>query len=157
PRDLFHKAGELGLFGVRVDPEWGGSGGDWWASAAYLETMAWSDSPSVNMALMVQSDITIPALAELGTAEQRERFLKPAVAGEIVCALGISEPSGGSDVANLRTVARRVGDEFVISGQKLWITNGTRADLILLAVRTGEEGYRGISFVLFPTNTKGFS
>jgi citronellyl-CoA dehydrogenase len=157
PRELFRKAGELGLFGIRVDPEWGGSGSDWWASAAYLETMAWSDSPGVNMALMVQSDITIPALAELGTTEQKERYLKPAVAGEIVCALGISEPSGGSDVANLRTVARRVGDEFIISGQKLWITNGTRADLILLAVRTGDEGHRGISFVLFPTDVKGFS
>lgn len=157
PRELFNKAGELGLFGIRIDPRWGGSGLDWWATAAYLDGLSYANNGGVGMALMVQSDITLPALEELGTDEQKEEFLKPAVAGEYIAALGISEPGGGSDVANIKTRAKIDGDDFVISGQKLWITNGTRADFIILAVRTGEEGHRGISMVLFPTKTKGFS
>src|SRR5437868_7969117 len=128
PKELFKKAANLGLFGIRIDPEWGGLGLDWWASAAYMEGMAHSDSGSVNMALMVQSEITLPALAELGTREQKDEFLRPAVAGDLIAALGISEPGGGSDVAALKTRARIDGDDLVISGQKLWITNGTRAD-----------------------------
>ncbi len=157
PRELFKKAADIGLFGIRIDPEWGGAGLDWWASAAYMEAMAYSDSGSINMALMVQSEITLPVLAELGTREQKDEFLRPAVAGDTIAALGISEPGGGSDVAALKTRARIEGDDLVISGQKLWITNGTRADFIILAVRTGAEGHKGVSLVLFPTKTKGFS
>jgi citronellyl-CoA dehydrogenase len=157
PRELFKKAGNLGLFGIRIGAEWGGLGLDWWASTAYLEAMAYSDSGSVNMGLMVQSDLTLPALDELGTSEQKEEFLRPAVAGDLVASLGISEPGGGSDVAALKTRARIDGGDLVISGQKLWITNGTRADFIVLAVRTAEDRYKGITFVLFPTKTKGFS
>jgi citronellyl-CoA dehydrogenase len=156
PRELFKKAADLGLFGIRIHPEWGGSGQDWWATAACLEALAHSDSGSVNMALMVQSEITLPVLDELGTREQKEEFLRPAVAGDYIAALGISEPGGGSDVAALKTHARIDGEELVISGQKLWITNGTRADVIILAVRTGGEGHKGVSLVLFPTKTKGF-
>jgi alkylation response protein AidB-like acyl-CoA dehydrogenase len=157
PKELFKKAANLGLFGIRIDPEWGGLGLDWWASAAYMEGMAYSDSGSVNMAMMVQSEITLPALAELGTREQKDEFLRPAVAGDLIAALGISEPGGGSDVAALKTRARLDGGDLVISGQKLWITNGTRADFIMLAVRTGAEGHKGVSLVLFPTKTKGFT
>jgi citronellyl-CoA dehydrogenase len=157
PREIFKKAANLGLFGIRIDPDWGGLGLDWWATAAYIESMAHSDSGSVNMGLMVQSDITIPVLAELGTREQKEEFLRPAIAGDHIAALGISEPGGGSDVAALKTTARTDGGDFVISGQKLWITNGTRADFLIIAVRTGGEGKKGISMVLFPTKTKGFS
>jgi citronellyl-CoA dehydrogenase len=157
PRELFKKAANLGLFGIRIDPEWGGLGMDWWASAAYMESMAYSDSGSINMALMVQSEITLPALAELGTREQKEEFLRPAIAGDTIAALGISEPGGGSDVAALKTRARIDGGDLVVSGQKLWITNGTRADFIILAVRTGGEGHKGVSLVLFPTKIKGFS
>ena len=157
PRELFRKAGELGLFGIRIDPKWGGSGGDWWATAAYLESMAYSDSGSINMAFMVQSDLTIPAIQELGTPAQQAEYIPRAVSGEWIGALGISEPSGGSDVAALKTRARMDGDDLVITGQKLWITNGTRADFIVLAVRTGAEGHKGISLVLFPTKTPGFS
>jgi alkylation response protein AidB-like acyl-CoA dehydrogenase len=157
PRELFKKAADLGLFGIRIDPEWGGLGLDWWSSAAYMESMAYSDSGSVNMALMVQSEITLPVLAELGTREQKDEFLRPGIAGSQIAALGISEPGGGSDVAALKTVARIDGGDLVISGQKLWITNGTRADFIILAVRTGGDGHKGVSLVLFPTKTKGFS
>ena len=157
PRELFRHAGDLGLFGIRIDPKWGGSGLDWWATAAYLEAMSASDSGSVNMAFMVQSDLTIPVIQELGTPQQQDEFIPRAVRGEWIGALGISEPGGGSDVAAIKTRARIDGDQLIISGQKLWITNGTRADFIVLAVRTGGEGHRGISLVLFPTDTPGFS
>ncbi len=157
PREIFRKAGQLGLFGIRVDPKWGGSGMDWWATAAYVEALAHSNSAGVNMALLVQSDIATPIIHELGTDEQKELFLKPAVTGEKVAALGISEPGGGSDVAALKCRARTEGSDYVISGQKLWITNGTRADFITLAVRTGGEGHKGISLVTFPTDTRGYS
>src|SRR6266478_7246195 len=157
PKELFKKAADLGLFGIRIDPEWGGLGLDWWASAAYMEALVHSDSGSVNMAMMVQSEITLPVLAELGTREQKDEFLRPAVAGDLIAALGISEPGGGSDVAALKTRARIDGDDLVISGQKLWITNGARSDFIILAVRTGEDRYKGVSMVLFPTDVKGFS
>jgi citronellyl-CoA dehydrogenase len=157
PRELFKKAADLGLFGIRLDPAYGGAGLDWWASAAYMEAMAYADSGSISMAFMVQSDITLPVLDELGTPEQKEEFLRPAIAGETIAALGISEPGGGSDVAALKTSARIDGGDLVISGQKLWITNGTRADFIILAVRTGGEGHKGVSLVLFPAKTKGFT
>jgi citronellyl-CoA dehydrogenase len=157
PREIFKKAADLGLFGIRIDPEYGGSGLDWWATAAYLEGLSYANNGGVSMALMVQSDITLPVLNELGTPEQKELFLKPAVAGDVIAALGISEPGGGSDVAALKTRARIEGDDFIISGQKLWITNGTRADFIILAVRTGDDGHKGVSMVLFPTDTPGFT
>ncbi len=157
PREIFDKAGELGLFGIRFDPKWGGSGLDWWATAAYAEALAYSDSAGVNMALLVQSDIATPIIAELGTDEQKKLFLEPGVSGAAVGALGISEPGGGSDVAALQCRARKVGGDYVISGQKLWITNGTRADFITLAVRTGDPGHKGVSLVTFPTDVKGYS
>jgi citronellyl-CoA dehydrogenase len=157
PKELFKKAGDLGLFGLRIEPRFGGSGLDWWATAAYLEAMAYSESGSVNMGLYVQSELTIPAIAQLGSEEQKEEFLRAAVSGESIAALGITEPEAGSDVAAIQTRARFQGEDLVITGRKRFITNGTRADLILLAVRTGEEGYKGLSFVLFPTKTKGFT
>ncbi len=157
PRELFNKAGALGMFGIRIDPKWGGSGQDWWATAAYVESLSNSDSGSINMAFLVQSDMTIPVIQELGTAEQKDQFIPQAVRGEWIGALGISEPGGGSDVAAVKTRARIEGSDLVISGQKLWITNGTRCDYIVLAVRTGAEGHKGVSLVLFPTKTKGFA
>jgi citronellyl-CoA dehydrogenase len=157
PRELFPKAGALGMFGIRIDPRWGGSGQDWWATAAYVEAMSNSDSGSINMAFLVQSDMALPVIQELGTDEQKAEFIPPAVRGEWIGALAISEPGGGSDVAAIKTRARIEGAELIITGQKLWITNGTRADTLVLAVRTGSEGHKGISLVLFPTRTKGFS
>jgi citronellyl-CoA dehydrogenase len=157
PVELFKKGADLGLFGIRLDPEWGGSGLDWWATAAYIEGMSYTENGGVNMAFMVQSDITLPALEELGTREQRQEFLKPAISGDFIASLGISEPGGGSDVAAMTTRARMDGGDLLISGQKLWITNGVRADFIILGVRTGDESHKGISLVLLPTKTKGFS
>ncbi len=157
PRELFRKAADLGLFGIRCSPEWGGSGMDWWTSAAAYDALRYTDFPSLNIGLMVQADLTIPILDRLGRPDQKREFLQPAILGDRIAALAISEPECGSDVAAMRTTAREAGDELVINGQKLWITNGAIADFLVLAVRTGKSRHRGLSLVLFPTDVKGFS
>jgi len=157
PREIFKKCGELGFFGINHDPKWGGSGLDYWYVTAFCEELSYSHNAGVNMALLVQSQIATPIINEIGTDEQKQQFLQPAILGEKVAALGVSEPGCGSDVASLKTTARRVGDDYLINGSKMWITNGTRADFITLAVRTGPEGHGGISLVTFPTDAKGFS
>ena len=113
------------------------------------------------MSVLVQTDMATPVIGALGSEEQKEEFLVPALRGEKIAALGISEPGAGSDVAGLRTTAQRDGDDFVINGQKTWITNGTRADFITLAARTAQPGpddprHWGISLFTFPTNVEGF-
>jgi len=156
PREVFTQAAELGLLGIRVPEKWGGQGLDWWFTTAYAEEMVHCGMAGVTMALLVQSDMATPVIHEIGNDYHRENFLAPAVKGQAIAALGVSEPDVGSDVANLRTTARRVGDDLVINGSKTYITNGTRADFITLAVRTGGDGFKGISLVLFPTDTPGF-
>ncbi len=157
PRELFKQAGELGFLGINHDPKYGGSGLDYWFVTAFSEELTRSQNAGVNMALLVQSQMATPIINELGTDEQKREFLEPALKGEKIAALGVSEPGCGSDVANIRTTARRDGDDYVINGSKMWITNGTRADFITLGVRTGEAGYGGISLVTFPTDVKGFT
>jgi citronellyl-CoA dehydrogenase len=157
PREVFRQAGELGFFGMNHDPKYGGSGLDYWYVAAFCEEIVHSRNAGVNMAMLVQGQMATPIINEIGTDEQKREFLEPALKGEKIAALGVSEPGVGSDVANLKTTARRVGDDYVINGSKMWITNGTRADFITLAVRTGSEGYGGISLVTFPTEVKGFT
>lgn len=156
PREIFRRMGELGLLGLRFKEAHGGAGTDYWYTVVLAEELPRSRSAGVNMSLIVQTDMATPVIAELGTPEQIEEFLKPAIRGEKIAALGISEPGAGSDVANICTTARRVGDDFIINGAKTFITNGTRADFITLAVRTGDAGYGGISLVTFPTDVKGF-
>ncbi len=156
PREVFKQAGDLGLLGIRADPEIGGMGLDWWFTTVWAEELVYSRNAGVNMALLVQSDMATPIIDEIGSDEVKKEFLAPAIAGDKIAALGISEPGGGSDVAAIRTTAVRDGDDYVINGQKLWITNGTRADFITLAVRTGDDGYGGITLLVFPTDVKGF-
>jgi citronellyl-CoA dehydrogenase len=156
PKEVFKQAGELGLFGINHDPKYGGSGLDYWYVTVFAEELVRSHNAGVNMAMLVQGQMATPIINEIGSDEQKREFLAPALAGEKIAALGISEPGAGSDVANLKTTARRVGDDYVINGSKMWITNGTRADFITLAVRTGEAGYGGVSLVTFPTDVKGF-
>src|SRR6478735_8259716 len=157
PREIFKQAGELGFFGINHDPKYGGSGLDYWYVTAFCEELVRSQNAGVTMALLVQGQMATPIINEIGTDEQKREFLAPALAGEKIAALGVSEPGAGSDVANLKTTARRVGDDYVINGSKMWITNGTRADFITLGVRTGDPGYGGISLLTFPTDVKGFS
>ncbi len=157
PKEVFKQAGELGFLGISHDPKYGGSGLDYWYVTAFTEELLGSRNAGVNMALLVQSQMATPIINEIGTDEQKREFLAPALAGEKIAALGVSEPGAGSDVANLKTTAKRVGDDYVINGSKMWITNGTRADFITLGVRTGDPGYGGISLITFPTDVKGFT
>jgi citronellyl-CoA dehydrogenase len=156
PREVFKRCGELGFLGVHYPEELGGSAGDYWYSVVWGEELVRARCSGLAMALAVQTDMATPIINELGTKEQKEEFLAPAIRGDYIAALGVSEPNCGSDVASIQTTARRDGDDYVINGAKLWITNGSRADFITLAVRTGDKGYGGISLVLFPTKTKGF-
>ena len=156
PRELFRRFGELGLFGIRHAPAWGGSGLDYWYVVAYAEELARSRNGGLGTAMLVQGEMATPIIGELGTEEQKREFLAPALRGEKVAALAISEPDAGSDVAAIRTRARRDGEDWVVSGSKMWISNGTRADFLTLAVRTGEEGHAGLSLLTFPTDVRGF-
>ena len=159
PREVFKKCGQLGFLGASHPEDVGGGGGDWWYSVVWGEELVRSNSGGVNMSLMVQSSMATPILNELGTDEQKREFLAPALRGDKIAALGVSEPNCGSDVAGIQTTARAVGGpdgDYVINGAKCWITNGTRADFITLAVRTGGAGFGGISLVTFPTDVRGF-
>lgn len=156
-RELIRELGKLGLLGIRFPESCGGAGLDWWYHTAFVEELAHARNGGVVMSILVHTDISTPVIAEIGTDEQKAEFLVPAIAGERIGALGITEPNAGSDVANIQTTARIDGGDFVINGAKTYITNGSFADFITLAVRTGGPGYGGISLVLFPTDTKGFS
>ena len=160
PRRVFERAGELGFLGARFPEAHGGSGGDVWYTVVWAEELARTGAAGAAMGLLVQSEMATPIISELGTAEQIETFLKPALAGKRIGALGITEPDAGSDVAGIRTTARRDGDDYVIDGSKTYITNGTQADFITLAVRTDPQAdppWGGISLVLFPTDTPGYT
>jgi citronellyl-CoA dehydrogenase len=158
PREVFKKFGEQGLLGLKYDTELGGMGLDYWFTVVYAEELVRSRCAGVNMALMVQSDMATPVIHDLGTKEQKEEFLVPAMKGEKIAALGVSEPGAGSDVASIRTFAKKDGGDYVINGAKTWITNGTRADFITLILKTDmDAGHHGVSVVLFPTDTKGYS
>jgi acyl-CoA dehydrogenase len=156
PKSLFKTFGDLGFFGIRHDPAWGGSGLDWWYVVAYAEELVRCRNAGLAMSMLVHGEMAIPVIGEIGTDEQKREFLAPAVRGDRIGALAISEPDAGSDVAAIRTTARRSGGDLVVNGSKMWITNGARADFLTMAVRTGGEGYEGISLLLFPTDTRGF-
>ncbi len=157
PNELFKKAGDLGIFGAHYAEDKGGSGGDYWFSVVKAQELPRGRSAGITMALLVQSDMATPVIADLGTPEQIDEFLKPALAGDRIASIGVSEPGAGSDVSGIRTVARKDGDDYVINGQKTFITNGTRASFITMLVKTNpDSGAHGCSFFLVPTDTKGF-
>jgi len=156
-REVFKEMADLGLLGIRFSEEHGGMGLDWWSTVAYVEALAHCRNAGVIMSILVNTDMATPVIDEIGTEEQKEEFLAPLITGEKIGALGVTEPGAGSDVASIRTTARMDGGDFVINGAKTFITNASFADFITLAVRTGEDGFGGISLVLFPTDTPGFS
>ena len=156
-RDVLKKMGNLGLLGLNYPEAYGGGGVDYWYSAVLLEELGRADCAAVPMGIAVHTDMATPALAEFGSDDLKRRFLAPAIAGDLVAAIGVSEPDAGSDVAAIRTRAVADGDDYVINGSKMWITNGTQADFVTLLVRTsGERGFRGMSLIVVPTNTPGF-
>jgi len=158
PNSVFKRAGELGILGAHYPEDVGGGGGDFWMSVVKSEELARCGSAGVTMGLLVQADMATPVINDLGSREVKDEFLAPAIRGDKVAALGVTEPGAGSDVAGLRTTARAVGDEYVINGSKTFITNGTRADFVTLMVKTDPDaGHNGISIIVCPTDVKGFS
>ena len=137
-RELFRRAGALGLLGITKPVEHGGSGLDFSYSVAAGEELGRVRAKGVGMALAVQSDMATPALAAHGSDELKREYLAPAVAGEVIVSIGVSETGAGSDVASIRTTARADGDDYVIHGGKMWITNGLQADWICLLANTGD-------------------
>src|SRR5690606_13281916 len=157
PDRVFKRAGELGIHGAHFKEEDGGLGGDYWVSVAKGEEYAGNNSAGVGLGLLVQSDMATLCIADLGTKEPIEEFLRPALAGDRIAALGVTEPDAGSDVAGIRTTAVRDGGDYIINGAKTFITNGTRASFVTLLCKTDPDaGYNGISIILLPTDTKGF-
>ncbi|HYB99231.1 MAG TPA: acyl-CoA dehydrogenase family protein [Candidatus Limnocylindrales bacterium] len=157
-KSLYPKMGELGMLGIRYDPRFGGAGLDWSFSAILAEEVGCCDNAGVAMGIFVQTDMATPALAQFGSDELRERWLAPAIRGEAVGAIAVTEPTAGSDVSAIRTRAVRDGDDWVINGSKTFITNAATADFFcLLAVSDPEAGYGGFTQIIVPTDTPGIS
>ena len=158
PREIFKRMGDLGFLGVSYPEEYGGGGGDYFTTIVFAEEISRCGALGFAMSVLVQTDIASSAIIDLGTHEQKLKYLKPVLAGEKIIALGVTEPNHGSDVASLETTAIKDGDHYIIKGSKIFITNGTQADLITLGVRTEpEKAEKGISLIIFETNTPGFS
>lgn len=160
PDEVFRRAGELGFLGLAFPERAGGQGGDYWSHVVFLEEVGRVSQP-IAMVLSVQTDMATPPILEFGTDQQIERWLKPALRGELIGAIGITEPDTGSDVASIRTNAVRDGDEWVLNGSKMYITNGARADFITMVVRTGDyneaDPWGSISMFIVDTRLPGFS
>ncbi len=157
PREAMERAGELGYLGLCFPEEYGGQGGDYYYSLIRAECMSYSGSGGTNMGFAVQTDMVLPPIHLLGTEDQKQRYLVPGIKGEKIGCLGITEPGAGSDVAGIRTQAIKDGDEYVINGSKTFITNGVRADFILMVAKTDPTaGHNGITLFLVDTDTPGF-
>jgi citronellyl-CoA dehydrogenase len=157
-RTLLKKMGSLGLLGLSYPEQYGGAGLDYWYNLILFEELGRCSCGGVPMGIGVHTDMATPALAQFGSEELKQRFLVPAISGDMCAAIAVSEPDAGSDVAAIRTRAEPDGDMYLINGSKMWITNGTQADYIVLLARTAAgQGYRGMSLIVVPTDTPGFS
>jgi len=155
---LFRKLGDLGLLGLKYPEAYGGLGLDFSYSMVMAEALGGADCGGVPMAIGVHTDMCTPALAQFGSDELRREYLTPSIAGDIVGCLGVSEPGGGSDVAAVKTTARRDGDDYVVNGTKMWITNGLQADWCCLLANTSEGSpHRNKSLIIVPMDAKGVS
>jgi len=150
---FWRAAGEAGLLCASMPESYGGVGLDISYDLILLEEIGYLNCP---VGVSLQSLITAPYLLNYGSVELKARYLPGMISGEIITALGMTEPGGGSDVKNLRTTARREGDHYVVNGSKLYISNGLLSNLVFLAVRTGEDGARGVSLLLVDADTPGF-
>ena len=157
PNEVFTRMAELGLLGLKYPVEYGGRGGGHLEDAVLQEELGRSGSGGLSAGIGAHIGIATPPIWKFGTDDQKERFLAPAIRGERIAALGITEPGAGSDVAGLRTFARRVDGGYVVNGSKTFITNGVRADFVVTAVKTTEEGgHQGISFLIIEREMDGF-
>ena len=157
PDEIFKRFGDLGLLGLRYPAEYGGQGGDYFSAVVLSEEMAKIASGGLGMAVSVQAEMATPPVFRFGTEEQKRRWLVPAIKGEQIAALAITEPDAGSDVAGITTVAKRYGDEFIVNGRKIFITNGARCHWALVVTKTERErGHAGFNLLVIEKGTKGF-
>ena len=158
PRDLYRRCGELGFLGLKFPEEYGGQGGTYLHDAVWVEELSRRGaSGGVAAGLNAHSSIAMPPVFEFGNEWQRRRWVVPGIRGEKIGALGITEPGAGSDVAGLRTSAKRTGGGWVVNGSKTFITNGVIADFLVCAVKTtAEGGHGGISFLVIDTDSPGY-
>lgn len=155
---IFKTLGDAGLLGITREPEYGGQGLDYSYSMAFFEELAKIDCGGVPTAITVHTDMALPALANFGSDSLKREFLEPTVKGDVVASVAISEPSGGSDVAALMTTAKQVGDDLVINGSKMWITNGFHSDWLCLLANTSEgPAHKNKSLICVPKKTKGLT
>ena len=154
--ELFKKMGRLGFLGITKPEAYGGMGLDFSYALAAAEAIGHARAQGVGMGIGVQSNMATPALAAFGSDELKREFLAPAIAGDVVVSIGVSEQGAGSDVASLKTRARRDGDDYVISGSKMWITNGTQADWICLLCNTSDGPvHKNKSLIVVPLKENG--
>ena len=157
PDSVFTRMGELGLLGLTYPEEIGGGGGDYLCNIVLAEEMTRCNSGGVAMAVAVQTDMAVPPVFKFGTPDQIERYLVPAIKGESIFCLGITEPDAGSDVASIKTTAKKVDGGWVINGSKIFITNGRRAHAMTLVAKTNRDAsHQGISLFVVDTDTPGF-
>ncbi|MEX2413356.1 MAG: acyl-CoA dehydrogenase family protein [Thermoleophilaceae bacterium] len=151
PDSVIRRMGGLGFLGLSMPEKYGGQGGDYFSNLVLAEEMAKSNSGGLAMGVAVHTDMAMPPIHLFGTEEQKQEWLVPAIAGEKILCLGITEPDAGSDVAGIKTRAVRDGDDYVINGSKTYITNGHRADVIVLVTKTdADKGYDGFTLFLVP-------
>ncbi|HJQ60630.1 MAG TPA: acyl-CoA dehydrogenase family protein, partial [Vineibacter sp.] len=154
--EVFKKLGDAGLLGIHKPVEYGGAGLDYSYALVMAEELGHINCGSVPMAIGVQTDMATPALARFGSDALRKEFLAPSISGDYVACLGVSEVGAGSDVASIKTTARRVGGDYVINGGKMWTTNGTQADWMCLLANTGEGPvHKNKSLICLPMKTTG--
>jgi acyl-CoA dehydrogenase len=162
PRAVWHRLGELGLLGIEIPERYGGTGAGFLHTAVFCEELARCGSAGVVMGVLASTEMSAPHILNLGTEAQKARWLPIVCRGEKVCAIAVTEPGGGSDVAGLRTHATRHGNEYVVNGSKMFITNGAEADLYITAVRTApapsdEKRFAGITILVIEKGTPGFT
>src|SRR5256714_1995575 len=154
---IFKRFGELGFLGLRYPPEYGGQGGDYFSAVVLSEEMARAGCGGLGMAVAVQAEMATPPVFKFGTEEQKRKWVVPAIRGEHIAALAITEPDAGSDVAGITTVARRFGDEFIVNGRKIFITNGARCQWALVVTKGDRErGHSGFNLLVIEKGTPGF-
>lgn len=156
--ELFRKMGELGFLGIRYDPRYGGSGLDYWFETVFIEELGHIHGWGVPIAITVQTNMATPAIDTFGSEYLKEKYLKPAITGNMVAAIAVTEPGAGSDVAALTTRAVKDGDSYVLNGSKTFITNGCQADFLTLLARTSSNpGHHSYGLFIVPTDLPGFT
>ncbi|HKX38350.1 MAG TPA: acyl-CoA dehydrogenase family protein, partial [Burkholderiales bacterium] len=154
--EVFKKLGNLGLLGLTKPEAYGGAGLDWSYAMVMAETLGHIRCGGVPMAIGVQTDMATPALARFGSDELRREFLAPSIAGDYVACIGVSEPGAGSDVASIKTTAKKAGGDYVVNGAKMWITNSLQADWMCLLANTSEGApHKNKTLICLPMTTKG--